>query len=221
MLIGADVLTFGNKTEIMPTGVTEPGGTEVEQLKAIREGRGLSRARVAVLSGLNPATITRIENGERSPTVETLEKLAAALDIEVGDFFPKVRPSSELPGDGADSYAYGDEVFYDERSPAAEGLEFTEYLWRLEDLINQWSRTLFFYSHPERPTDASVQRLHLDWATYRLEETCRKLVSYLEEERRARSGPQRDQAASEEPPGRAVENHRDPEVRVTELRSDS
>ena len=192
----------------------------MEQLKAIREGRGLSRARVAVLSGLNPGTITRIENGERSPTVETLEKLAAALDIEVGDFFPKIRPSSGPPGNGADSYAYGDEVFYDERSSAAEEMEFTEYLFRLEDLINRWFRTFVFYnSDPE--VDTSAERLHVDWNTYRLEETCRKFVSYLEEERRAGSGPQSDQAASEEPPERATENRRDSEARVEEFRSDS
>lgn len=64
---------------------------QVEQLKVVREERGLSRAGVAALSGLNPATITRIEKGERSPTVETLEKLAVALDVELADFFPKAQ----------------------------------------------------------------------------------------------------------------------------------
>ncbi len=61
----------------------------MEQLKVLREERGLSRRRVAVLAGLDPATVHRIENGERSPTVETLEKLADALSVEVADFFPK------------------------------------------------------------------------------------------------------------------------------------
>lgn len=194
----------------------------MEQLKAIRETRGLSRAKVATLSGLNPATITRIENGERSPTVETLEKLATALDIEVGDFFPKVRPSSGPPGDGADSYAYGDEVFYDgERSPEDE-MEFTEYLFRLEDLITRWFRTFVYYnSDPE--VDTSPMSMHVDWDTYRLEETCRKFVSYLEERRAGRS-LQPELAPSDPTPAEktfdgAGEDRREQEERAAETRS--
>ncbi len=63
----------------------------MERLKEIMEERGLSRIKVAEKAGLNPATIYRIVNGERSPTVETLEKLAEALDVEVADFFPKLQ----------------------------------------------------------------------------------------------------------------------------------
>lgn len=179
----------------------------MEQLKAIRETRGLSRAKVAALSGLNPGTITRIENGERSPTVETLGKLAAALDIGVGDFFPKAQPPSRSSDEGVAGAAYGD-YFYGDKQPPGMEMEFTEYLFRLEDLINQWFKTLFFYSHPERPTDEHVEALHMDWNTYRLEETCRDFARYLEE-LRAGSGPQRDQAASdlelaEESSGRSV-----------------
>lgn len=73
----------------------------MEQLKSIREDRGLSRASLAAMAGINPATVNRIENGERSPTVDTLEKLARALDVEVADFFPKVQ--APLPGLGRSS----------------------------------------------------------------------------------------------------------------------
>lgn len=196
----------------------------MEQLKAIRETRGLSRAKVATLSGLNPATITRIENGERSPTVETLEKLATALDIEVGDFFPKVRPSSAPPGDDPSSYAFGDEVFYDsERSPE-DGLELTEYLLRLQGLITRWFRTFVYYnSDPE--VDTSAERMHVDWNTYRLEETCRKFVGYLEEGRAGRSlqpelSPS-DPTPAEKTSDGAGEDRRDRETRAAETRSGS
>jgi transcriptional regulator with XRE-family HTH domain len=210
---------------------------QVEQLRAIREERGFSRARVAALSGLNPATITRVENGERSPTVETLKKLAAALDIEVGDFFPKEAQASLFEEEGAlrrrfpsrssgekAAGAYGDDFYGDKRLPGME-MEFTEYLFRLEDLINRWFRMVVSYSHPEAPADASVERLQAEWDTYRLEETCRDFVRYLEE-RRAGSAPQRDRAASdlapaEEPLEKAIEHRRNPEVRAEENRSDS
>lgn len=38
-------------------------------------------------------TVSRIENGHVSPTVDMLEKLAKALDIDVRDFFPPSRRS--------------------------------------------------------------------------------------------------------------------------------
>lgn len=60
-------------------------------LKALRQQRGLSQAKLAARADLNPVTIWRIETGQRSPTVEQLEKIAAAMNLEVGDFFPKVQ----------------------------------------------------------------------------------------------------------------------------------
>jgi len=210
---------------------------QVEQLKAIREERGFSRARVAALSGLNPATITRIENGQRSPTVETLEKLATALDIEVADFFPKVvqaslfeevdaprRRASGRSSSEKVAGAYGDDFYGDEQPPGME-MEFTEYVFRLEDLINEWFKTVVSYSHPEAPADTSVERLQTDWVTYHLEETCRDFGRYLEEHR-AGSSPQRDGVSSdlapaEQPSERAIENRSDSAAQAEEIRSDS
>lgn len=63
----------------------------MQELRRIREREGLSRAALAAKSGLNPATVNRIEAGERSPTVATLEKLAAALEVEMSEFFPKAQ----------------------------------------------------------------------------------------------------------------------------------
>jgi transcriptional regulator with XRE-family HTH domain len=42
-------------------------------------------------------TVSRIENGHVSPTVAMLEKLAAALDITVREFFPVGWPRQERP----------------------------------------------------------------------------------------------------------------------------
>lgn len=61
------------------------------ELKRIRERQGLSRAGLAAKSGVYPATVNRIEAGERSPTVATLEKLAGALEVEMMELFPKAQ----------------------------------------------------------------------------------------------------------------------------------
>lgn len=65
------------------------------ELTRIRQERNLSQQRLADASRVNKATINQIERGRRSPNVETLEKLAAALGVEVADFFPKTQ--AELP----------------------------------------------------------------------------------------------------------------------------
>lgn len=71
----------------------------MQALREIRKQRGLSVRRLAKLAGINHSTLVHIENGKQSPNVTTLEKLADAMDCEVGDFFPKQQPSLfEAPG---------------------------------------------------------------------------------------------------------------------------
>jgi transcriptional regulator with XRE-family HTH domain len=69
----------------------------MRELTRIREERGLSQQTLADASGVNKATINQIERGRRSPNARTLEKLAAALGVEMGDFFPLAQ--SPLPLD--------------------------------------------------------------------------------------------------------------------------
>ena len=69
----------------------------MRELTRIRQERGLSQQGLADLSGVNKATINQIERGRRSPNVETLERLASALSVEVADFFPKAE--AQLPLD--------------------------------------------------------------------------------------------------------------------------
>jgi len=79
----------------------------MKELTRIREEHGLSQQRLADASGVNKATINQIERGRRSPNVETLEKLAAALGIETADLFPKAQaplPLKEYRWHGAEGY---------------------------------------------------------------------------------------------------------------------
>ena len=57
-------------------------------LKDWRKRRGLTLRALGERSGVPYPSIQRIENGQISPTVATLEKLAAALDVPVRELFP-------------------------------------------------------------------------------------------------------------------------------------
>ena len=57
-------------------------------LRAWRERRGYSLRELGERSGVSYVTIAKIEAGTMSPTVMTLDKLAAALDVRVRDLFP-------------------------------------------------------------------------------------------------------------------------------------
>lgn len=56
-------------------------------LQKIRWKKDYSIGKLAKLSGVSTAQISRIENGLTIPTIETLCRLAKALDCDVTDLF--------------------------------------------------------------------------------------------------------------------------------------
>ena len=52
------------------------------RIKALRAKRGLTQAQLAQLSGISHGYLSRIEIGMQSPTLEVIEKLAAALTVK-------------------------------------------------------------------------------------------------------------------------------------------
>ncbi len=59
-------------------------------VRKIRKKKGMSQDRLSKEANLALNTIVKIETGESpNPTVETLEKIAKALNIQVGDLFKK------------------------------------------------------------------------------------------------------------------------------------
>ena len=52
-------------------------------IKAVRERRGLTQKALAENAKLTQATISYLENGNKSPTERTLKKLATALDVDI------------------------------------------------------------------------------------------------------------------------------------------
>jgi transcriptional regulator with XRE-family HTH domain len=68
----------------------------VEEVRRIRKERGLTQRGLANASGVDQATISMVESGKRRPHLETLDSLADALGVEVGDFFPKAKEAVSL-----------------------------------------------------------------------------------------------------------------------------
>lgn len=57
-----------------------------KNLRKIRESKGLSQEKLARLSDVANNTIVKIEAGKnKNPTLETLKKIASALDISLDE----------------------------------------------------------------------------------------------------------------------------------------
>lgn len=61
-----------------------------KNIKKLRKEKGISQDRLSKLADLSLNTIVNVEAGDNpNPTVETLEKIAEALGVSVGDLFKK------------------------------------------------------------------------------------------------------------------------------------
>jgi transcriptional regulator with XRE-family HTH domain len=82
----------------------------MEQLKRLREERGLSQVKLAARADLNPATVNQIERGARNASPGTLRKLAEALGVSLVDLiegnYPKVPGPQPSLEDAAQSEAF-------------------------------------------------------------------------------------------------------------------
>jgi transcriptional regulator with XRE-family HTH domain len=79
-----------------------------DRLRALREQKNLSQGEIEKRTGLLRCYISRVENGHTVPTIETLEKMARALEVPLYQLFydgdeapkapilPKRKPGSDL-----------------------------------------------------------------------------------------------------------------------------
>lgn len=58
-----------------------------ERLRGVREKKNLSQGDIEKRTGLLRCYISRVENGHTVPSVETLEKMARALEVPLYQFF--------------------------------------------------------------------------------------------------------------------------------------
>jgi len=63
----------------------------------LREQKGLSQGQIEKRTGLLRCYISRVENGHTVPSIETIEKLARALEIPLFEIFYDGETSPALP----------------------------------------------------------------------------------------------------------------------------
>jgi transcriptional regulator with XRE-family HTH domain len=54
-------------------------------LRELRKGRGLTQGQLGVLAGMDQATVSRIENGKQTVSLEQLRALAGALGNDLAE----------------------------------------------------------------------------------------------------------------------------------------
>ncbi|WP_133621458.1 helix-turn-helix domain-containing protein [Hydromonas duriensis] len=69
-----------------------------EQIRRIRKAKLLSQEVLSEKIGIDPKSLGRIEKGDYYPAIDTLMRLAVALEVSIKDFFPDdVKKSSDNP----------------------------------------------------------------------------------------------------------------------------
>ena len=66
-----------------------------QRIRNYRTTKGLSQEKLAELSGCHPTYIGQIERGEKNATVESIEKIASALNISLSKLFEKLGGQDE------------------------------------------------------------------------------------------------------------------------------
>ena len=99
------------------------------RLRAIREEKNLSQGDIEQRTGLLRCYISRVENGHTVPAIETLEKLARALDIPLYQLFYDGDKLPALPVDFAKNKAA-------EKDWASSG-KWSRFMLRVQDLVGR------------------------------------------------------------------------------------
>ena len=86
-------------------GAADPDDRELfgliaERVAERRKAWGISQRELAELCGTTQSAIARVERGARPPRIDTLARIAAALDCElVVELRPRTKPSDGRKGD--------------------------------------------------------------------------------------------------------------------------
>ncbi len=68
-----------------------------DRLRAIREQKDLSQGDIEERTGLKRCYVSRVENGHTVPSIETLEKMARALEIPMYQLFYDGEEPPQIP----------------------------------------------------------------------------------------------------------------------------
>ena len=61
-----------------------------QRIRNCRTAKGLSQEKLAEMSGCHHTYIGQIERGEKNATIESIEKIATALEISLSKLFEKI-----------------------------------------------------------------------------------------------------------------------------------
>lgn len=64
-----------------------------QRIRNYRTKKGLSQEKLAELAGYHPTYIGQLERGEKNATLESVEKIASAMDISLSELFDKLGKS--------------------------------------------------------------------------------------------------------------------------------
>jgi transcriptional regulator with XRE-family HTH domain len=83
-----NLVPFGGQMAKLKSGQSISQYTLPERVQYIRqELRQLTQAQLAKASGVSQSTIAQIEKGKKDPSISTLKKIAAALDVHLAVLF--------------------------------------------------------------------------------------------------------------------------------------
>ena len=92
----AEMETSGRDSAPMPLGAFLDALFAVAELKKAREAMGLSLTDVSERSGIDRATLCKIENGKGNPTIQTIGRYAAALGKRATIVLEDLAPSEQV-----------------------------------------------------------------------------------------------------------------------------
>jgi transcriptional regulator with XRE-family HTH domain len=111
-----------------------------DRLRALREEKKLSQGDIEKRTGLLRCYISRVENGHTVPAIETLEKMARALEVPVYQLFYDGEEPPELPNlskrKSAEEIAWGS---------SGKEARFLNIFRRLLGQIDEGDRRLLLY----------------------------------------------------------------------------
>ncbi len=111
-----------------------------DRLRALREEKKFSQGEIEKRTGLLRCYISRVENGHTVPAIETLEKMARALEIPLYQMFYDGEGPPELPNlpkrRTADEIAWGS---------SGKHARFLSRFRRLLGRVNEGDRRLLLY----------------------------------------------------------------------------
>jgi transcriptional regulator with XRE-family HTH domain len=111
------------------------------RLRKLREEKNLSQGDIEKRTGLLRCYISRVENGHTVPSLETLERLASALDVPLYQLFYEGDEPPVMPN--LSNRQSSEELVLDEE--AEKQVRFFEKVRRILERIEEKDRQLLLY----------------------------------------------------------------------------